>query len=64
MMLVQALGSGTIGMAVASGISYTTVFQTLAGALGVVVVVLSVLYRADRLPRGGAPGEAVQEPVT
>ncbi len=54
MMFVQALGSGSVGIAVSRGVSYTAAFQTLVGLLAVVVVVLFVLYRAGWLPAGGA----------
>ena len=57
MMFVQALGSGTVGLVVVEGVSYTTAFQSLAVGVGAVVVVLFALYRAGRLPAGGRPGE-------
>ncbi len=57
MMFVQSLGSGTVGLVVVEGVSYTVAFQTLAVLVGVVVAVLFALYRAGRLPAGGRPGE-------
>lgn len=56
-MLVQAFGSGTIGVVVARGVSYTVAFQVLAGIVAAVVGVLFVLYRRGRLPTGGRSGE-------
>jgi DHA1 family inner membrane transport protein len=63
MMFVQALGSGSVGTAVARGVSYTVVFQGLAAAVGGVVVVMFVLYRAGRLPAGGRPESRASEPA-
>jgi len=60
MMVVQAMGSGTIGVVVASGVSYTVAFRAIAGVVGTVVVVLFGLYLAGRLPTGGVPGETVE----
>jgi predicted MFS family arabinose efflux permease len=54
MMFVQALGSGSVGVAVSRGLSYTVVFQGLAGLLAAIVVVLFGFYRAGWLPAGGA----------
>jgi predicted MFS family arabinose efflux permease len=62
MMFVQALGSGSVGIAVSRGVSYTVAFQTLAGALGVIIVGLFGLYRAGWLPAGGAAHKAAGEP--
>jgi predicted MFS family arabinose efflux permease len=56
MMFAQALGSGTVGLLVVEGVSYTVAFQTLAALVGSIVTVLFVLYRAGRLPAGGRPG--------
>ena len=53
MMLVQAFGAGTVGTAVAAGVSYTVAFRAVAGAVGFVLVVLFGLYAAGRLPVGG-----------
>ena len=53
MMFVQALGSGTVGIAVDGGLAYAVVFRGLAAAVGAVVVVLVALYAAGRLPAGG-----------
>jgi predicted MFS family arabinose efflux permease len=53
MMFVQAFGSGTVGTAVASGVSYTAAFRVVAGAVGLVLLVLLGLYAAGRLPVGG-----------
>lgn len=63
MMVVQAMGSGTIGVVVASGVSYTVAFRAIAGVVGAVVVVLFGLYLTGRLPAGGVPGDAVEEPT-
>jgi len=56
-MFVQAFGSGTVGLAVVRGVSYTRAFQLLALAVGLVVAVMFGLYRAGRLPAGGRPSE-------
>jgi len=53
MMLVQAFGAGTVGTAVAAGVSYTVAFRAVAGAVGLVLVVLFGLYAGGRLPVGG-----------
>ncbi|MFB6089449.1 MAG: MFS transporter [Halobellus sp.] len=50
MMFVQASGSSVVGALRESGVAYDAIFTRLALALGVVVVALLVLYRADRLP--------------
>jgi len=57
MMLVQATGSGVVGTAVAGGLGYNVAFRGIALGVGAVVVCLLALYRADRLPAGGIPGE-------
>lgn len=57
MMTVQALGSGSVGLAVSRGPGYTAVFRGLALVLFVVVAAMAWLYRADLLPSGGVPGE-------
>jgi len=57
MMSVQALGSGSIGIAVSRGLGYTPIFRGLAVALVAVGAVMGGLYRTDRLPSGGIPGE-------
>ncbi|MFT4884084.1 MAG: DHA1 family inner membrane transport protein [Natronomonas sp.] len=64
MMFVQALGSGSVGIAVSRGVSYTVAFQTLVGLLAVVVVILFVVYRAGWLPAGGAAHAAEIDPDT
>jgi predicted MFS family arabinose efflux permease len=56
-MAAQAPGSGVVGLLVVEGMSYTAAFQGLAVLTAVVVAVLFALYRADRLPAGGTPGE-------
>nr|WP_218644750.1 MFS transporter [Natronomonas gomsonensis] len=61
MMVVQAMGSGSVGVVVASGVSYTVAFRAIAGVVGAVVVVLFGLYLAGRLPAGGVPGDTVEE---
>nr|WP_159765053.1 MFS transporter [Halovenus carboxidivorans] len=53
MMLVQALGSGTVGTAVSRGASYTRSFRLLAVGLCAFVALLAVLYQRGRLPAGG-----------
>ncbi|MEF8887824.1 MAG: MFS transporter [Haloarculaceae archaeon] len=58
MMVVQALGSGAVGMAVARGLGYTAVFRGLAVGVGLLVLALYGLYTRGRLPAGGTPGEA------
>jgi Arabinose efflux permease len=57
MMSVQALGSGSIGLAVSRGVGYTAIFRGLAVVLVAVAAAMIGLYRADRLPSGGIPGE-------
>ena len=57
MMTVQALGSGSVGLAVSRGLGYTAAFRGLALALVVVAAAMAWLYRADLLPSGGVPGE-------
>ena len=54
-MIVQSLGSGAVGIAVAGGASYTGVFRGLAAGVGVLAMAMFVLYRAGRLPAGGRP---------
>ncbi len=56
MMVVQALGSGTVGLAVTYGISYTVAFRTISGVVLVGTVCLFGLYRLGVLPAGGIPG--------
>jgi predicted MFS family arabinose efflux permease len=56
MMLVQSLGSGAVGLAVSRGSTYTATFRFLAVVVAAVVLGLSALYRAGRLPSGGTPG--------
>jgi len=58
MMLIQALGSGAVGTAVAGGMSYNVAFRVLAVAVGVVVTSLFALYRAGRLPAGRTLGDS------
>ena len=53
MMLIQALGSGTVGVAVDGGASYTFVFRLLAGGVAVILTVLFGLYVVGWLPAGG-----------
>lgn len=50
MMIIHALGSGAVGSAVASGMTYSTMFRVVAGVVGLVVVGLYIAYRVDRLP--------------
>jgi DHA1 family inner membrane transport protein len=57
MMIVQALSSGAVGVAVSRGLGYTAVFRGLAVGVGVLVAALYVLYSRGRLPAGGTPGE-------
>ncbi len=59
MMLIQALGSGTIGMAVVRGMSYAQAFRTVCVLVGAVLAILFVLDRLDRLPAGGRPDGAL-----
>ena len=56
-MSIEAFGSGTVGVLVASGFSYTAVFRGLAVGVLVLAALLTVLYRAGRIPAGGEPGE-------
>ncbi|SEH17054.1 Predicted arabinose efflux permease, MFS family [Natronorubrum sediminis] len=49
-MLTQALGSVVLGVFVEHGYAYDTVFRIAALFLGVTVIGLAVLERADRLP--------------
>ena len=57
MMLIQALGSGTVGTVVDRGLSYDVAFQTLAIGVGGLVLFLYALDRIGWLPSGGTPGE-------
>jgi len=61
MMVVQAMGSGSVGVVVSRGVSYTVAFRAVAGVVGAVVVVLFGLYLAGRLPAGGVPGDTVEK---
>ena len=54
MMVVQAMGSVVIGTLLGRGFAYDVVFQVGGLALGALVVVLVVLYRAGRLPAGAS----------
>ena len=56
MMLVQALGSWTVGLLVDAGFAFDDVFQGFGGGLIVVLVVLLILHRTDRLPKGASTG--------
>ncbi|ELZ85979.1 sugar transporter [Haloferax elongans ATCC BAA-1513] len=49
-LLLEANGSGAVGFLTEANYGFEFIFQTLAGALIVTVVLLSVLYAADRLP--------------
>mgnify|MGYP006275134855 FL=1 len=60
MMVVQAMGSGSVGVVVASGVSYTVAFRAIAGVVGAVAVVLFGLYLAGWLPTGGTPDDPVE----
>ncbi|MES3162276.1 MAG: MFS transporter [Halorubrum sp.] len=64
MMLIQALGSGAVGTAVAGGASYDVVFQSLAVVVAAIVVGMFFLYQSDRLPTGGDPGTTPEQTVT
>jgi DHA1 family inner membrane transport protein len=57
MMVVQALGSGVVGTAVARGVAYDTAFRVLTVAVGTVGAALFVLYRVGHLPAGDSPDE-------
>ncbi len=63
MMLIQALGSGVVGMAVAGGLPYDVAFQALAVLVGGIVFGMFLLYRDNRLPTGGAPGTTPGETI-
>jgi len=52
MMLVQASGSVVVGTIRDAGVGFDALFRSLALGLGVVLVGLLVLYRADALPDG------------
>lgn len=52
MMLVQAMGSSVVGALTDTGYPFDTVFRSLAALLAVTLVVLVVLDRAGRFPRG------------
>lgn len=58
MMFVQSLGSGTIGVIVVAGVSYTSAFQVVSIIVGTIIAILFVLYRVDRLPTGGIASPA------
>ncbi|WP_137283339.1 MFS transporter [Halorussus salinisoli] len=53
MMIVQATGSVAVGSLVDAGFGYDTVFRTFGGGLVAILLVLVVLWSADRLPTGG-----------
>jgi predicted MFS family arabinose efflux permease len=57
MMVVQALGSGVVGTAVARGVAYDTAFRVLTITVGAVGAGLFVLYYVGHLPAGGTPDE-------
>lgn len=57
MMASQALGSGIVGLAVSSGLSYAVAFRTLAVGVGLVACGLAVGHRVGMLPSGGTPGK-------
>lgn len=50
MMMVQSAGSSVVGSLTEFGIPFDTVFTGFAIGLGVVIVVIAGLFRADRLP--------------
>jgi len=54
-MVVQAAGSWTVGGLLDVGYSYDAIFQGFAVVLVVVLGVLVVLHRANRLPSGATP---------
>jgi len=54
MMTTQAAGSWVVGEAIEAGVAYDTVFLTLAGGLGGLVVVYAVLNALGRVPGGAA----------
>ncbi|MFB6300907.1 MAG: MFS transporter [Halobacteriales archaeon] len=60
-MIVQALGSTSVGSLTAAGIAFDTVFQGGAGGLFLIVVGLTALHRLDRLPRGGRPASKTSD---
>ncbi len=60
MMFVQALGSGTVGLAVMRGFSYTGTFQTISAVVFSVMVCMLCLHRLGWLPAGGTPGQIAQ----
>lgn len=51
MMLLTALGSGTIGLAVTWGFAYDAVFGALSILIGIIAVGLFAFYHAGALPR-------------
>jgi MFS family permease len=56
MMVIQAMGSGVIGSAVAGGTSYDYMFRSISLVVGVVAVAMFLLHTVDRLPAGREPG--------
>lgn len=50
MMIIQAMGSGVIGSAVAAGMSYDDLFRSFSLVVVVVAVAMFLLYVTDRLP--------------
>lgn len=54
MMVIQAMGSGAVGTAVAAGASYDVMFRAISLAVVLVAVVMFLLRTADRLPTGGS----------
>lgn len=55
-MLVQAFGSGAVGLAVDAGLAYDVAFQALALVVGGIVAGMFVLHSLGWLPTGGKPG--------
>ncbi len=63
-MFIQALGSGSIGLAVSAGGNYTVIFRTLAVVVAILIFVMTLMHRAGWLPSGGAPGETPSQSVS
>mgnify|MGYP000507006816 CR=1 FL=1 len=55
MMVIQAMGSGVIGSAVAAGTSYDDLFRVLSLVVVGIAVAMFLLHTTDRLPAGPAP---------
>ncbi len=61
MMVMIALGSGTIGSLVTTGISYTDAFRGVSLIVGGILIGLIALFRHGSLPTGGRPDQHISK---